>query len=170
MAKNIYRLIIISILATLACCSSDTIDAIVEPEQVGKQVYEILKDASTITKSEYISKFISLEELKEMGRNDKIVKDYSTRGVMLFMSLEELNSRIEKEYNGVKSKAGKNGVKWSDIEYLDFVYKFIDDNGFKVCKGELYFKVNGQSFKVETSSFWNGTEYLLYAIRDFKKS
>ena len=161
--KAVLKSVLIATMIALTSCSTGSIN---EPEQIGKQVFEILKNISTNSKESYISKFISIEEIRALGKNEEVVKDEGTRNQMTSMLKEKWISGIERGYNRIKEKAGKSGVNWKNIEYLDFVYELKDKNGMKVCEGELYFKFNEKSFKIETSSLWNGKEYKLIDVED----
>lgn len=50
-----------------------------EPEQIGQKVFEILKSISVKGKQEYIDNFQSIDEIRELGKNEEVVKDEGTR-------------------------------------------------------------------------------------------
>jgi|SRR5690554_3669825 len=162
MKKMNLKVLLIAILFAFSACSTNSTR---EPEQIGKQVFEILKNISSNSKDNYISNFLSIEEIRELGKNEEVVKDADIRNEMTSMLKEEWISEIEKDYNSIKEKGGKSGINWNEIQYLDFVYELTED-GMKVCEGELYFKFNDKSFKIEITSIFNGTEYRLIGIED----
>ena len=131
------KVLLVAIIFALSACSTNNVR---EPEQIGKQVFEILKNISSNSKDNYISNFLSIEEIRELGKNEEVVKDADTRNEMTSMLKEKWISQIEKDYNRIKEKGGKSGVNWNEIQYLDFVYELKDKDGMKVCEGELYFK------------------------------
>lgn len=163
MIKNVIKIALIILIIALASCSTKSIK---EPEQLGKQVFEILKNISNENKENYISNFISIEEIRELGKNEKLVKDESTRNEMTSMLKEKWISQIEKEYNKIKEKAGEVGLNWNKIEYLDFVYELKERGGMKMCEGALYFKFNEKSFKIEAFAVWDGNEYKLAVVEN----
>ena len=163
MKKMNFKVFFVAIIFALSACSTNNIK---EPEQIGKQVFEILKNISNSSKANYIDNFLSIEEIRELGKDEEVVKDEDTRNEMTSMLKEKWIGRIEKDYNRIKEKGGKSGINWNNIEYLDFVYELKDKDGLKICEGELYFKFNDKSFKIETSSIFNGKEYRLVEIED----
>ena len=164
MKKNHITVFLLAILIAFSSCTNNSVK---EPDQIGKQVFEILKKISIDSKHEYVGKFLSIEEIRELGKNEEIVKDEKTRNEMTSMLKDKWVGRIESDYNRIKEKAGQYGINWQEIEYLDFVYELEEDDGLKICKGELYFKYNDQSFKIDVRSIHNGNEYKLTEIEDF---
>ena len=82
---------------------------------------------------------------------------------------EEWVNELERNYNKVKERAAKYGIIWNDIQYLDYVYEINEKRGIKTCEGKLYFKYKDDSFKIRTSSIFNGHEYKLIEIRSLQK-
>lgn len=166
MKQSIFKLLLISFLMILSSCNQDMIK---EPEQIGKQVFGILKDISTKNKADYVSNFLSIEEIRELGKNEEVVTEEKTRNEMTSMLKEDWVGRIEGYYNDIKEKGGQYGINWQDIEYLDFVYEIKTDNGIKGCKGSLYFKYKDKPYKIKVTSIFNGKEYKLVKIRSLYK-
>ena len=157
---NFKLLLVVSLIIT--SCSTN---AIKDPTQIGKQVFGILKDISSTSKSNYVANFLSIEELRELGKNDRVVTDESTRNEMTSTLREDWDSEIEEYYNDIKVKGEKYEINWNEIEYLDFVYEMETDYGIKVCNGTLYFKHKNKPYEVEVSSIFNGREYKLVKIK-----
>lgn len=162
MKKTILKLLIASTLMILSACTGNSIK---EPEQIGKQVFEILRTLSTKSKADYVRNFLSIEEIRELGKNEKVVAEEKTRNEMTSMLKEDWVGRIEGYYNDIKEKGGEYGINWQDIEYLDFVYEIETDDGIKACNGSLYFKYKDKPYKIMVSSIYNGTEYKLVNFR-----
>jgi hypothetical protein len=64
----IFKVILVAIVIDLTACSTNKIK---EPEQIGKQVFEILRNLSTKSKTDYVKNFLSIEEIRELGKNEK---------------------------------------------------------------------------------------------------
>ncbi len=159
--------ILLLIAFTLNSCSNRRVT---EPEQIGKKVFEILKTISTNSKQDYIDNFLSIEEIRELGKNEEVVKAESTRNKMTSMLKEKWIDRITGDYNHVKKKGASSGIVWQEIKYLDFVYEIKEEEGLKGTEGELYFKHNDDTYRIEISAIWNGNEYQITEIEDlFKK-
>lgn len=162
MRKMNFKVLLIAIMFSLSACSTGSIK---EPEQIGKQVFEILRNLSIKSKADYVGNFLSIEEIRELGKNETIVTEEKTRNEMTSMLKEDWVGRIEGYYNDIKEKGGEYGINWQEIEYLDFVYEIETDDGIKGCKGSLYFKYKDKPYKIKVSSIFNGTEYKLVKIR-----
>ena len=161
-----FKIFFITIMFAFTACSTYNIK---EPEQIGKQVFRILKNISNSSKESYIENFLSIEEIRELGKNKQVVKSEKTRNEMTSMLKKEWIDRIENDYNRIKRNGGKYGINWNNIEYLDFIYELKDEDGLKVCEGELYFKFNDKSFKIDAYSIFNAKEYRLVEIENLYK-
>lgn len=160
----------IGLIALLFALISCTNNKVKEPEQIGHQVFEMLKSINTVYKEEYYKSFFSVEEARELGKNEDFLTDENLRNEMTSLKKEDWISRMDTDYNRIKEKAAKSGINWSEIKYLDFVYEIENERGMKGCQGELYFGFNKESYKVETTSLWNGMEYRLIRVTDFRSS
>ena len=150
----------------LSSCSNGTVT---EPDKIGKQVFEILETISSKRKQDYVDNFLSIEEIRELGKNEEVVKEERTRNKMTSMLKEEWIEDITKDYNQIKEEGASSGIVWQEIQYLDFVYEIKDKNGLKGAEGELYFKYDEGTFKVEVTAIWNGREYRIIEIEDLSK-
>ena len=162
MKKINFKIVLVAMVFAFTACSTNNIK---EPEQIGKQVFEILKSLSTKSKADYVSNFLSIEEVRELGKNEKVVTEEKTRNELTSMLKGQWVGRIEGYYNDIKEKGGEYGINWQEIEYLDFVYEIETDDGVKGCKGSLYFKYNDKPYKIKVTSIFNGKEYKLVKIR-----
>lgn len=167
MGKMNFKVLLIAIIFSLSACSTGSIK---EPEQIGKQVFEILRNLSIKSKADYVGNFLSIEEIRELGKNETIVTEEKTRNEMTSMLKEDWVGRIEGYYKYIKEKGGKYGINWQEIEYLNFVYEIETDYGIKGCRGSLYFKYKDKPYEIEVSSIFNGTEYKLEKISSLEVS
>jgi len=162
-----FRIGLIALLFAFISCSSNKVS---EPEQIGKQVFEILKNISTDSRENYLKSFLSVEEIRALGKSEDAFIDESLRNEMTSLLKEEWMSRMDSDYNRIKEKAARAGINWKEIKYLDFVYEIETEKGIKGCTGKLYFGFNDKSYNIETTSLWNGTEYRLMRITDLSTS
>ncbi len=137
-----------------------------EPEQIGRIVFDILKNLSTESKQEYAKHFASIEDIRKLGRNETVITDQKFRNKMTSLPKEEWEQAILKNYNRTKEKAASLGISWQEITYLDFVYEIETKESIKALEGKLYFKSNDKSYNIKVGSIWNGTEYLIFQIGD----
>lgn len=158
-----FKILFASSLMILFSCTGNGIK---DPEQIGEKVFEVLKDLSTKSKSEYLDNFISINDLKIIGNNIRAINDEKSRNQFDSYSKKE----IEKSYWLIKAKGGKEGINWQEIKYLDSIYKISSENGLKKCGGILFFKHGDQSYRVLFMTLFDGTEYKLAFIVDLEKN
>ena len=151
------------IIFAFSACSTNNLR---EPEQIGKQVFEIIKKISSSSKDVFISNFLSIEETRELGQNEEVVKYADTLNALTSMPKEVWINRIEEYYNKIKEKGQESGIIWNEIQYLDFVYELEDNEGIKTCFGVLYIKYRDESYRIEIISIFNGRKYRLVGIKD----
>lgn len=164
--KFIYLLSTLTTILFLSSCVEEKKN---EPEQIGRNTFEILKNISIKSKQQYIEHFPSVEDIRELAKNETLVTDQKTRNEMTSMPKEEWIELILKDYNQTKEKAATLGINWQEITYLDYVYEIEEKKGLKGVKGKLYFKSNEKSYHIEVNSIWNGTEYMIIRIKDLSE-
>ena len=59
----------LQICIALALFSCESKAVYIEPDQIGRQVFEILKKLNVKTKAEYMENFMTIDELREMAKN-----------------------------------------------------------------------------------------------------
>jgi len=161
MKKSI--ILLFEILLFFSSCNNNDIT---EPEQIGKQVFKILKNLSVNSKAEYERNFLSIEKLVELKKNEHIVTEEKSNNKKNSKLKVERFNVIESNYNNIKERAAIYGINWKDIEYLDFVYNVEKDNGLTKCRGKIFFKYDDKSFKIEVTSIYTGNEYKLVEIKN----
>ena len=117
-------------------------------KQIGKQVFEMLRNLSTKSKADFVRNFLSIEEIRELGKNEP-----------------DWVGITEQYYKLIKEKGVELGINWQDIEYSDFVYKILTEGGFKGCLGSLYFKYKDKPYYIKVESIYTGTEYKLFKVK-----
>ena len=165
MKKMNFKVLFFAIIFTLSSCSTNSEK---EPEQIGKQGFLMLKNISSSSKENYVANFLLIEEIRELGKNEEVIKDEDTRNELTSISKDKYFSKIEADYNSIKIEGLDYGINWNEIQYLDFIYNLKTEIGIMGCEGELYFKFNDKSFKIDITSIFNGKEYRLVEIEDLK--
>lgn len=162
MKKFNMRMFLIAVIFALSACSSN---AVKEPKEIGRQVFAMLKKLKSSSKEDYIANFISIEEIRKLGENEKLVKNADMRNEMTSMSKEKWTRNLEGDYNRTKEKGLALGINWGKIQYSDFIYELIEKDGLKGSEGKLYFKANEKLFAIETASIFNGKAYQLVEVK-----
>ncbi len=165
MRHHIFGFVLIVLIILLFGCTDNSIK---NPEQIGKQVFKILKNFD-MGKECFIENFISIEEIHQLATNTEVVKQEGTRKDMAAMVKKNWIGRLANKYERIEKNGKKHKIDWQTIEYSDFIYKIKNDEGIRGCKGELYFKSQGQSYEIQVSSIYNGKEYKLVKIERIKK-
>ena len=164
--KKIYALFLLPGLF-LASCGSGT--SVSDPEDIGPQVMEILEDLDDMSKEEFKEYFMSLEDIRELGEDEDLIKDEDGRNFLTKIEKDEYTEDLERGFTRVIENGSEQGIKWSEIEFDDFSYKIETRNGIKGCDGELTFKHGGDSYQVRTTSIWDGSGYNLLSIKGPRK-
>ena len=165
--RSILKVIIILIAINLFSC--DNHKRFIEPEDLGQYSFNLLKSLSQTTKSDYVNSFITIEGIRKIAKNEEIVTDQNTQNELILMKEEEWIKEIEVEYNELKKRGGEYGIKWAEIEYLDFLYEFDIEKGIKVLEGVLFFKYEENSYSVDLTAVNADKEYLLGKIYFLRK-
>jgi hypothetical protein len=160
--NNVMRVIMLIIAVNLISC--DSIKKATEPEDIGMYAFELLKTLSQTSKSDYVNNFLTIEELRELAKNEEVVTDPYILNEFTSMLKQEWVEDIEDDYGDLKQDGGEYGIKWAEIEYLDFVYEMNNEGGIKFCEGELFFEFKEDLYSVELAAIFDGTEYKLVEL------
>ena len=162
------KLLVIALMAVVIGFSSCN-SGVTEPQQIGHQVFKILKTFDTKSRQEFDKEFPTTQDFINLNDSEyfKDVKNLLPR-----TSESERNENISSCYNNIKTVGDENEIIWKDIKLsyfgYDVKYKDVeyDDNRLIYIEGELYFTHRGEEYKMETFSMWNGEEYMLMQIRE----
>jgi len=152
MKKIFIALLLFVVFQSFTSCSNN---GVTEPEEIGEQVFEILKNITTDSKQEYFENFLSVES--------------GTKEYFSSLTSEEYYEKMDKNYNRIKAEAGETGIKWKEIEYLDFTYRINSGDVGKECWGELFFQYDNTSYSIKTRSFFYKNTYRLTNIYDLDR-
>lgn len=136
-----------------------------EPEDVGEQVTDILSDLDDMSEEEFGECFMSLEDIRELGEDDDVIKDKDMRNRLTKMTKEDRNKGIERAYERLKEKGKEFKIVWDEIEMDDFSYEVESEKGMKVCEGNLMIKQGGKKYRIRTVSLFDGSDYNLIEMR-----
>ena len=142
---------------------------LIEPEEIGIQVFEILKNITTSSKKEFYGNYISIESLHEMCKNKGLLTDNRAREVFSEMTSKEWEEHLEKDYINIKRTGGTNGIKWKDIEYLDYVYRLDKKLGITEVYGEMFFQFKNENYSIISRSLFYQNKYQINRIYPPKK-
>ncbi len=164
--KKIFGLLFI-VGITLSSCGSST--SVSQPEEVGEQVMDLLKDMDDMSLEDFKEYFISLEEIRDMSKDPDLVKDEEGRNRLSKLTKEEYNEGLSRSFSQLVEKGSELKIKWSEIEFEDFTYEVDTQGGLKSCNGKLLFKYDGNSYQVRTYSVFDGSGYSLANVRSVRK-
>lgn len=140
-----------------------------EPEDVGKKAFSAIKKLSTDNQLRYMENFITIEELRKIGSSENGHESSPGHNRLTSITKEEWTTDINEKYIEAKKKGASYGINWTEIEYLDYIYKVDELEGLKVMSGELYFKYSETSYKMRVSAIWTGREYKIVVIDRLKR-
>ncbi|OXB00783.1 hypothetical protein B0A81_20290 [Flavobacterium plurextorum] len=152
------------LILTLSLFSCDK-KSISKPEDVGKNIFELLKNIDKKTIDDYNLQVITYEELKALA-NDKKAKLGNFRSEIQVMTSVEFRRRTLIYLHKLQNRGKNYKIDWSKITYSDFVFEVIESNipdfggESKYLKGETYFKnTDGKIYLVQSVSYYDGKGY-----------
>ncbi len=182
------RIILLSVIivSIITSCGKSEIN---KPEDIGKQVFEILKNINKTTKQDYVNNFVSpqiilniyegvdVDSLKKsflLNNGDEEMWDNKLKEELLKIS-EKQGQEIEDDYNRIKKRAGEYGINWEEVKYLDFTYEMGTEDYIynkhlynrkspQMCKAQLFLKYEDKPFSVKVKSLLINGKYELYEI------
>lgn len=154
--------------AVLVSCKSK--EKVATPDDIGLQVMGILEDMNNLSRAEFRDFFVSASTLHEIADDKKLVIDEEQRRSLSNTTRKEMKVRYNFMYRRLKSAGKRRGINWERIKFHSFSHKTEKLGGVKFCYGVLEFKYNGRHFSLETTSVYDGSDYLLVGIHNLRKS
>lgn len=161
MKKSILLLIVM----TLTLYSCDQKKTFTEPNDLGKEVFNLIKNVNSKSFEEYKKQVISYDEIKNLINDSSIPISESFRNELKSVSTEKYNEVILKDYNRTKSEGLDFNIDWSKIIYRDFIYEIQEVDGGKGLIGRTYFQSqNDKTFSIKCEAFFDGKGYRIIRI------
>lgn len=130
-------------------------------ENIGYEVFEMLKNIDVKGEKAFMSNMLSLEELNALSESDRITTDPEMKSKFI-VTPAEYTDYFASMYGIMKTLANESGIVWKDIEYYKFVYDVIyDDGGGEFITGLLAINYNGKLYPFTIYSFWDVEKYVL---------
>jgi len=159
---KIYIGLIVLLTLFISSCGSDS--SVSDPEDVGPQVMDLLEDLGDLSKEDFRDYFMTLEEVRELGENEDVIKDEDGRNRLTKMTKEDRDKELDRSFSRLIETGSELGIKWSEVEMDDFAYEVETKRGIKSCRGELTFKHGSDKFVVRTISIFDGSDYCLVEV------
>lgn len=134
------------------------------PSEAGDRVFKILRSITEKTQNEYLSDYITLEEIHLLGRNKTVVKNQGESNYLVSMNEEKWLKRCLGENKGIRTFGVENGIDWKSIEYVKFIGDTTSRQGFGIISGVLYFKSNNKTYTVTNFAYYVNDEYKIASI------
>lgn len=164
MKKISLLVIIVSMLVGVSSCKSGGVN---KPEEIGHHVFNILKELDGKGKEVFAKNFMTIEEVRDLGRNTKVVPELLLRNELTSLEKDEWVDNISNSERVIRKMAIDNEINWKKIEYSDFIYKIKhEESAAMYVEGVLTFVHDDKEYKLDTHSMWNGKEYLLVKIEN----
>lgn len=146
----------------ITSCGSDS--SVSDPEDIGPQVMDLLEELDDMSKGDYSEYFMTLEEVRELGENEDVIKDEAGRNRLTKMTKDDRNKELDRSFSRLIETGSEYGIKWSEVEFVDFAYEVETQRGIKSCRGELTFKHGSKKYEVRTISIFDGSNYCLVEV------
>ncbi|MFN3755220.1 hypothetical protein [Flavobacterium sp.] len=161
MKKSILLLIVIS-LSLFSCEQKKTFT---EPNDLGKEVFSLIKDVNSKSFEEYKKQVISFEEIKSLVNDANVPISESFRNDLKSVTSEKYEEVIFKDYNRTKTEGLDYGIDWSKITYRDFTYELQEVDGGKGLIGRMYFQSqDDKTYSIKCEAFFDGKGYRIIRI------
>ena len=149
--KKLQFVLILLITATLFISCQKT-KGVAKPGDMGKYVFDLLKNLDETTKDEYIATLFTVEEIKVFGEQNAETLESKTKEDIEGLNKEKYDEKIGIDYNSLKERGKRHGISWNAIEYGDYDFKERDEDGLKGARGTLTFKHGDKSYSVRITS------------------
>ena len=159
----------IFILALVSCnnLNFDAKTTELSKEEVGKYAYNILKNINNMSEEEFVTNFISKNEILDLGVKIKVDEDIINR--IEQTTEDKWKQRAVKKMKRIRKKAIEYNINWENIEYLDVIFEEIEVDGFPSVTGDLFFTYDENKYKTSVVAFQNGDKYQLGIIEGLNK-
>ncbi|MDX2359675.1 MAG: hypothetical protein QNK23_02635 [Crocinitomicaceae bacterium] len=138
------------------------------PEQVGQEVFTILKNTETGGFEGFVAKMPKIELFLEVMADKNVGEE--VRESFGEITDETLGFLYTEIYDDLLKMNMELEFEWKDITFKEFTYTLEDDDGLQGLSGTVTFTVNKEEYFVETAALlWNGVYHLMYIedVRDF---
>jgi hypothetical protein len=155
---KIFKIALLILTLTLFSCNKKSIT---KPEDVGKNIFALLKDIDKKTIDDYNFQVITYDELKALANNKK-AKLGDSRSEIQAMTSVEFRRRALTYLHKLQNGGKKFNIDWSKITYSNFKSEIIESNmpdsgESKYLQGETYFKnTDGKLYFVKSISLYDG--------------
>ncbi|WP_420573111.1 hypothetical protein [Kordia sp.] len=140
MKKSIYILVLVLTSTLISCNSSQP-----TPEElVGKDTFELLQKMETISKDDFNTYFISLEELREFAK-DTTIKD-AFRNAITNVSKDIHLIRLQQSYDMIKESGTRYEIDWKNIKFREYLYQTREESGITFHDGFVAFDDQDKKF------------------------
>jgi hypothetical protein len=167
---NIVIMILIGVSLIFSSCSESHPKVVKEPEELGAYVFEILKELGELSDDEYRTKFISVEDIREICKNPEVRMDDETRMKLMFSPQEDIYPDMINHLDDIKSKGYQAYVKWDKLELLE--HDWNPDNvwgNMEMIDGGILVKFRGKQFIVQYAAVNDNGVYKLLELKGFKE-
>ena len=149
----------------ISCKDSKSVS---KPDDLGKYVFDILKDFDNVTKDGYINTILTVEEIKAFGERNAETLDPKAKKSIDRLEKDEYDDRMGRDFNRIKEKAQKAGVAWDAIEYANYEFEERDENGMTSYRGVLTFKHADEAYSVRVIGVLLEGSYKLVRISSMR--
>ncbi|XOV68744.1 MAG: hypothetical protein ACFHU9_06095 [Fluviicola sp.] len=164
--KKTIGLFALAFIVLTACGPSSRVS---DPEDVGDQVMNILEDLDDMSKEDFKENFLSFEEMQELAEDKEVITDADMRKRIKKRKESDYNEDMDKRFSRIIENGSELGIKWSEIEFVDFEYEVEKRGGMKGCGGKVIFKSGGKKFQVNSTSIFDGSGYCLMTLSGPRK-
>jgi hypothetical protein len=143
----------------------------VNPEDLGKEVFNIVSDFDGLVQEDFNKKVITYQELQNLANNPKAKLGEHFRADFKSITSDIYEEVMQRDYNSIKDAAASSKINLDKIEFVTFVHKLMEFDEVKGVLGETYFKnTDDKVYFVKSMAFHDGEKYVLVKVEDIEPS
>jgi len=147
----------------LTSCSDNK--TVVNVDDCGKHLFEVLKNFSAGNKQKFAESFVSLEVIHKLGNDKDQIRNKRRREWFKNMTQAEYEDQITFfAYNLIDEEGQAFDIIWKDIKYIGFVHKDQNYDRMTSIKGKLVFEYKERQYDVGCIYIKYNDKWLLAGI------
>lgn len=159
---TVYIHILFAVLLFISCSDNKIV---VNPDDCGKHLFEVLKNFDTVNKHKFPENFVPLQIIHELGNDKDQIRNKKRRNRFKNMTQNEYEDQITSfAYNLIHEEGEAFGIIWEDIKYEGFIHRAQYYDSMTSIKGKLVFEYKNRLYDVGCVYIKVDNKWMLAAI------
>jgi len=146
-------------------------EGVVNPEDIGKVVFEIIQDFEEMSIKDFEEKVITYQELQDLANNPKARLGEQFKADFKSITPAIYEQTMQNDYAGLKDTSSKHEIDWYKIQFVEFIHEEMEFDGVKGVQGETYFKnTDNKIYFIKSMAFYDGEKYVIVKMAEIQPS